>query len=564
MRPAGGGAAALLARARRFGRARRGSVLPLVAIMAAVLLGAAALSVDYGSVFHAKRRVQAAVDLAALVASQSPAAAETAARRTLADNGYAAYRSLLVEPGRYVADPALAAASRFQAGGAPANAVRVRMATATPLMFGRVISGLDEIPIGASALAARADVAAFTIGSRLLAVQGGVANAVLGSMLGARIELTAMDYGALLSAKVDAFRFLDALAIGLDLRTGTYSQVLQSRATAAQMSTALATAAQASGSPFTAVTALQQVSAAVPSTVDRVPVARLLSLGDLAGGAIGGAGAGRPMPVGAMELLAGIAELANGSRQAEINLGATVPGLAEAKLTIAIGERPQSVATAGPVGITVRTPQTRLLLEAKVEAPLGLGRIRLPVYVEIAPAEGTLAAIACPWSSPDQLAVTIRAKPGVAEAAIAGIPAGGVTAAGAQPDLSQRATLVALPLVSVKGQARAAATRPTAQDLVFGAGDIAAGRARTATTTGMAQSMTGSLVDGLALDVEILGLGLGLPGATVRSTVSGALAAAAPAVDGVLDAALRTLGIGLGQADVWVTGARCDRAVLVQ
>jgi uncharacterized membrane protein len=30
-----------------------------------------------------------------------------------------------------------------------------------------------------------------------------------------------------------------------------------------------------------------------------------------------------------------------------------------------------------------------------------------------------------------------------------------------------------------------------------------------------------------------------------------------------LDQVLATLGVGIGQADVWVTGIRCDGAVLV-
>jgi len=31
----------------------------------------------------------------------------------------------------------------------------------------------------------------------------------------------------------------------------------------------------------------------------------------------------------------------------------------------------------------------------------------------------------------------------------------------------------------------------------------------------------------------------------------------------VLNSALQTLGVGLGQADVWMLGVRCDGAVLV-
>jgi uncharacterized membrane protein len=45
----------------------------------------------------------------------------------------------------------------------------------------------------------------------------------------------------------------------------------------------------------------------------------------------------------------------------------------------------------------------------------------------------------------------------------------------------------------------------------------------------------------------------------VRAIIGGAT----HSVDALLASVLQTLGIGLGQADVWVTGVRCDGAVLV-
>jgi uncharacterized membrane protein len=38
---------------------------------------------------------------------------------------------------------------------------------------------------------------------------------------------------------------------------------------------------------------------------------------------------------------------------------------------------------------------------------------------------------------------------------------------------------------------------------------------------------------------------------------------AARSVDQLLASVLATLGVGIGQADVWVSGVRCDGAVLV-
>ena len=42
------------------------------------------------------------------------------------------------------------------------------------------------------------------------------------------------------------------------------------------------------------------------------------------------------------------------------------------------------------------------------------------------------------------------------------------------------------------------------------------------------------------------------------------IANAATPLDQILNSVLGTLGIGLGQADSWVTGVRCGGAVLVR
>ena len=58
-------------------------------------------------------------------------------------------------------------------------------------------------------------------------------------------------------------------------------------------------------------------------------------------------------------------------------------------------------------------------------------------------------------------------------------------------------------------------------------------------------------------------LGLPIPG--LGGTVKGIIGGATGSIDQVLASVLATLGIGIGigQADVWVSGVRCDGAVLV-
>ena len=49
----------------------------------------------------------------------------------------------------------------------------------------------------------------------------------------------------------------------------------------------------------------------------------------------------------------------------------------------------------------------------------------------------------------------------------------------------------------------------------------------------------------------------------VGGLVTGIVGGATGSIDQLLAQVLATLGVGIGQADVWVTGVRCDRAVLV-
>ena len=56
-------------------------------------------------------------------------------------------------------------------------------------------------------------------------------------------------------------------------------------------------------------------------------------------------------------------------------------------------------------------------------------------------------------------------------------------------------------------------------------------------------------------------LGLPIPG--IGALVARIIGGATGSIDTLLNSVLQTLGIGLGQADVWVNGIRCDGAVLV-
>ena len=121
-------------------------------------------------------------ELAGVVAATEIGAAEDRARRSLADNGYGT-SAVRIESGRYEANATLAPEARFRAADTPANAVRIDLSTTARTYFARALGLPAEVGIRARGTAARAQFAAFHVGSGLAALDGGIANAVLGALL---------------------------------------------------------------------------------------------------------------------------------------------------------------------------------------------------------------------------------------------------------------------------------------------------------------------------------------------------------------------------------------------
>lgn len=543
---------------------RRGSVLVVTAAVALVAMGFASIGIDLGGIALARRRAQGAVDLAALVAATDPSRADALARRSLADNGYGGADSVSVSPGLYRADAGLTPVARFTAGAASGNAVRIHLQTAVRTHLGRFI-GLPHLSsIQVTGTAAQAQFANLSIGSGTASLNGGVVNAVLGAMIGTRLSLTALDYTALLSTQVDTLRFLDALAVDLRLPRGHDAALRGAQASLGQVVNALRTAVQAEANGAQALAALGTLLsnlAGSAGSAAAVPVEGIADLGDATD--LTPESGTRGPRLTALDLISEAANLANGQRPVALDLGAGLPGLLSARLTLAVGERRQSSGWARPgsAHAGVNTAQTRLLLEVGINAPLGLGSLNLPLYVEIAPARATLRALTCPWADRGERRAIVEAQPGLLTLAVADVPRSVVAVGGSDPDLSRAAPLMRLPLLTVRAQARAALGSAAGQRLTFTDSDIARRATRSVTSTGLAQSLTGSLLRDLIITVD--GTDLGLI-ALLKPQLGPVLAAVAPTLDDVLDSALRAVGVRVGYADITVTDTVCTRAVLVQ
>src|SRR3546814_3590554 len=121
----------------------------------------------------------------------------------------------LFRSGTYTPDIAIPAEQRFAVGGTAPNAIHIVLTRDRPLFFGRFLTGRKDSTIRASATGARRGYAAFSLGSRVAAVHGGVANALLSALTGRSDDLSVMDYDALAGTAAAQLPFSEALRTGL-------------------------------------------------------------------------------------------------------------------------------------------------------------------------------------------------------------------------------------------------------------------------------------------------------------------------------------------------------------
>lgn len=542
---------------RQFVSDERGNIAFIAAACMLLVTGCAALGVDVGSVFTDKRRTQGAADLAAIVAASDLTRAPRAAAATVAKNNYPPDSLVAVETGVYKADTSLVPQQRFTAGATPANAVRVTMQTKTPLFFGKVLTGDPYINLRVSSVASTTQLATFAIGSRLASLNGGLLNQLLGQMLGTSLSLSAMDYQALADAKVNLFDFMSALATRANLTGVSYDSLLQSNLKVTDIIAAL----QASGATGAASSALSNIGSSLAGVTTKV------TLGDLIdAGPYGDMTVGQQPKVGvdldALDLLSATAQLANGTHQIAVNLNLGLPGIAAVSLQVTVGERPvgSSWITIGQAGASVHTAQTRILATVQLIGSGSVAAVNLPIYVEVAAGTATLNNVSCGYPDIASSTAQLGVSPGIVDAWIGGVTSADMTNFTTKPN-PPAATIVDLGAIKVTGRAHATMANTAPTNVNFSYADIQAQTRKTVNTTSFTSSLTGSLLGDLSLSVQLGPLALPIPGLgpQVVSIISGATGS----IDTLLNTVLQTLGVGLGQADVWVAGIRCDGAVLV-
>ncbi len=568
---------------KRLRRDRSGNVAIMAGITAPLMMSVLALGVDYGSLTLQKRNLQHTADLAAISAASATDANRAVFQYFKLNNkniGVKTASGILTETGttpfdpetafsnrdgyaeivkgRYVPDATVAIGERFVENATPTNAVKVNIFEKGRIYFAGSFTTAPTISAVGTAAGQR--IAAFSVGSRVASLNGGLLNSLLGGLLGTTVTLNLSDYQALVAADVNALEIIDALAADLSLTTGTYRDVLKTEITYGKFISALT---KATGTKPTVTAALKTLEKSLAKTTVKLRLEEILALEPVLNKPIG-ATENLNLTAGVFDLITSAATVANSGRQVSVDAGVSVPGLASTTITLAIGEPPAGTPplAVGTPGSVVRTAQTRLMVDTKVDglkALLGLS-VRVPLYVEVANAEARLSDIRCTAGGTGT--VDVEVVPGIAEISLGNVDTSGFNNFGRDPRVTKAAIVDSL-LLRVSAMSHIDSANMKKSTLTFVPSDITQGTIKTVSTKDVTTSLVKSLMGELQLDINVLGLTIGSP-ALVQAALAETLSVATVPIDGLLYNTLMLLGIKIGEADVRVTDARCAHPALVQ
>ncbi|MFJ2989705.1 pilus assembly protein TadG-related protein [Collimonas sp. NPDC087041] len=391
-----------------------------IAVMAAIFLSVIVIllsSIDIGYMFYMRRDLQKTADLAALAGAQMLVSSQTftstattcasgdlpaqAASANAQVNGFVtgtpgtAANTLTVTCGRWdpVANAAMAPNyfSTPAASGTRLNAVKVVLSQSIPTFFGwgtHIING--------QAIAAVSDpYAAFSVGSQLLAINGGVVPGLL-SAIGLNLNGTSLvSYNGLANVSITPNGLLQALGFEIPLHAdvGTIQQILQANTAGCSngMCTlqALLGAITTVGGQQNLISALGgltvgQLNVMIPLLSDASGQGGLFTLINVADGQ-----SALNANVNALNVLNTAIGIANSHRFGSVSLGVSLPGVATVTTLAGIVE-PPSIGIGG-IGTTAFTSQVRLY--ARIQSNLlnlNLLNVDLPLIIDVVNGLGTL------------------------------------------------------------------------------------------------------------------------------------------------------------------------------
>ena len=565
---------------RKYLASDKGNVGMMAAGASVLILGVGSLAVDWGSLTLEHRRAQNLADLTAMSAAANIENYDTIVRTMLADNGYedttlilndpAAYAALKpegdsliahVELGSYIADRTIEAPNRFQPGIKPFDAVRVTKRQLGSLHFAKGIGKPDPV-IETQALARAKKTASLSIGSRLLRIEDGVLNELLGAALGSEISLTAADYDALLDTQISIGSLLDDNRAHLGLTAATFDELLDAELTFDDFAKALRADSHMSAPAGSALSSLigDSDSRTKFSLSDLLDADSLTASGGVHRDAVLG------IEVSALRALTAAAFAASGDHQIEFTLGLDNLPNARVDVALAVGEKEKLLTgiSQGGEGAVAETAQIRLSLNARIggEGLLQSTTLQVPVIVEVASGKARLSELQCNRKNPNRSKAIVEARPGLVSAYI-GTPRDPI-AADFDSDLDvDPATVLDLSALKIRARSEVEVGNATHSTLTFNGPDIDSGTKKRVSTTDVAQSLTLSLIENTDLEISALG-SLFASRRLLQNALTSQLGALASPLDDITANLLATLGVSVGEVDVAVQNLQCDQSKLVQ
>lgn len=527
---------------------RRGGISVLLAGSMFMLAGAATVAVDLGSVYLARRQLQGVADAAALAGAQG---GDAAAVQLVERSSVAGVRMIVMEKGNYLAEPSVPVAERFRADAFSSSAARVTVERRVPLFFGRLLVGRDGIDLTARATAVRSDLVAFSLGTGLASLNGGLPNMLLSGLAGTELNLSVLDSNGLTTANLDLLRVADALRLRLGRDGEAYGTLFDREIPVSEILGAMADTS--GGSP--AATTLLALAGRIPGRT--VKLSNIIDLGPARSAATA---AGQPsILLDAFSMLRMILSPPSGT-SVPMDLSVTVPGLSSTRLMVIRGEglaRSPALTLTASRDMVLRTGQMRLYIDSNVSVLLpGIASIRIPIYVELAAAEARLSQVDC--GSPG--GVTLGVTPSIGSAALGDIDTAALTSFAIAPNV-RPATLAQSFGTRVTGFSQSLLGGMQSQAVTFSRDDIDAQRSKTVSTGDLTGGIAASLMQRAQVRVSLLGISV--DASPLAGLVGGILSATAPLLDGVLNNVMATLGVRLGTADVRVHQRKCGVAALV-
>lgn len=362
---------------------QRGAIGLMAAATLSLALVLMLLVVDTGRLYLEQRKLQRVVDNAALEAVSRGGTclpgltAASYAGQSAVRNGYTIDTSNTLSTTCGTLVTAATGLRTFSVDATQAAAVKVAASrTVTTSFAGGVQALFSATPVSlnttlnASAVAAKPQptIAQLNIRSTLASIdtaQSNILNPLFSGLLGGNVNLTALGWNGLLNTDINLLKYLDQLAINLNVAAGNYTQLLNTQATVTQLIQAAATVVQLNGATAQVITALGQLQIAA---INAAPV----KLGDILQLQTGTTAAGLDANLQLLQLIQGVVQLANSKSAVAATLPVNVLGLANVTVRVKVIEPPQfsaigdpARAKANPLGpdrIYVRTAQVRTMI----------------------------------------------------------------------------------------------------------------------------------------------------------------------------------------------------------